>query len=100
MVKAIIDQDVVKKIADLAKLNLSEREIDIFTPQLAQILEYVSQLSSVDTQNVAPLSTVNGLTNISREDTTKPSLSQEEALSSSSSTKDNLFLTKATINND
>lgn len=100
MVKTAIDQNIVKKIADLAKLNLSEAEIDLFTPQLAQILDYVSQLSSIDTKNTPPLSTINGLTNISREDSAKQSLSQEETLSSSSSTKNGYFIASATINND
>ncbi|MFA7244001.1 MAG: Asp-tRNA(Asn)/Glu-tRNA(Gln) amidotransferase subunit GatC [Patescibacteria group bacterium] len=58
----------VEYIAKLARLNLSEPEKDKFARQLSSVLEYVDQLSEVNTENVEPTAQVTGLTNISRED--------------------------------
>jgi len=46
----------VKKIAHLARLNLSDQDIAVYTPQLSNILQFIEQMNTVDTTNVAPLS--------------------------------------------
>lgn len=51
-----ITPDIVKKIAHLARLNLSEDEIKQYAPQLSSILDLVEQMSQVNTDNVEPLS--------------------------------------------
>ncbi len=73
----------VLHVAKLSNLTLTDAEIKKFTPQLAKIVEFVSQLSEVDTDGVSPTSQTTGLTNILREDVVKSDelLSQEEALS-------------------
>lgn len=48
--------DDVKKIAHLARLNLNEQDITTYTPQLSHILQFIEQMNSVDTANIAPLS--------------------------------------------
>jgi len=58
----------IKKIADLARLELSEDEIKIYGSQLSDVLDYVDQLKEVDTGDVQPTAQVTGLENISRED--------------------------------
>ncbi|HEX4045869.1 MAG TPA: Asp-tRNA(Asn)/Glu-tRNA(Gln) amidotransferase subunit GatC [Gammaproteobacteria bacterium] len=45
----------VKKIADLAQLNLSKEEITQYTPQLSNILDLIEQMSQVDTNQIQPL---------------------------------------------
>ncbi|HVY53356.1 MAG TPA: Asp-tRNA(Asn)/Glu-tRNA(Gln) amidotransferase subunit GatC [Gammaproteobacteria bacterium] len=45
----------VKKIAHLARLNLSEDDINYYTPQLSNILEFVACMNEVDTSNVNPV---------------------------------------------
>jgi aspartyl-tRNA(Asn)/glutamyl-tRNA(Gln) amidotransferase subunit C len=45
----------VKKIAHLARLNLSENDIATYTPQLSNILNFIEQMNQVDTSNVEPL---------------------------------------------
>ncbi len=47
--------DDVKKIAHLARLNLSEQDITTYTPQLSHILQFIEQMNTVDTQNIEPL---------------------------------------------
>ncbi|VVC76207.1 Glutamyl-tRNA(Gln) amidotransferase subunit C [Aquicella siphonis] len=45
----------VKKIAHLARLNLSDNDIDLYTPQLSSILHFIEQLNQADTSRVDPL---------------------------------------------
>lgn len=45
----------IKKIAHLARLNLSEEDIATYTPQLAHILDFVEQMNKSDTTDVAPI---------------------------------------------
>lgn len=47
--------DEVKKIAHLARLNLSTEEITRFTPELSKILQFIEQMSAVDTSNIEAL---------------------------------------------
>ncbi len=70
----------VPHIAKLANLPLRKEEIEKFEKQLAETLDYVAELEEIDTKNIKPTSQVTGLENITREDETFPSLSQEEAL--------------------
>lgn len=71
----------VPHIAKLANLPLKPQEIKKFEKQLSEILSYVEKLKEVDTKNVDITSQVTGLENVTREDKTTPSLTQEEALS-------------------
>ena len=48
--------DDIKKIAHLARLNLSESEIALYGPQLSNILQFIEHMNQVDTSKVEPLS--------------------------------------------
>ncbi len=63
-----LNKEDVKHIADLAKLELTEEEVEELTPQLSGVLEYIEQLKEVDTTNVEPTAQVTGLSNVFRED--------------------------------
>lgn len=67
-------------IADLAKLTLTENELDKMTSDLNEILGYVEKLNEIDTTAVEPLSHPIGMTNVFREDVLQPSTPQEEAV--------------------
>ena len=58
----------VRHVAKLARLRLSDAEVDKFSGQLSAILEYVAILNEVDTEGVEPTSQVTGLQNVTRED--------------------------------
>ena len=45
----------VKKIAHLARLNLSEADIAMYTPQLSHILQFIEQMNQTDTSNIEPI---------------------------------------------
>lgn len=72
----------VLHVAKLAKLDLSETEIDKFLSQLSFIVDHISELSKVDTSNIEPTSQTTGLTDVFRDDEIKESsLNQDRALS-------------------
>jgi aspartyl-tRNA(Asn)/glutamyl-tRNA(Gln) amidotransferase subunit C len=58
----------VAKLARLARLRLSEEELDKYTKELSSILKYVEMLGSVDTKGLKPTSQVTGLVNVTRAD--------------------------------
>ncbi len=58
----------VEHIAGLARLDLNDKEMDLYGGQLSDILSFVNQLQEVDTSGVEPTAQVTGLQNIFRED--------------------------------
>jgi aspartyl-tRNA(Asn)/glutamyl-tRNA(Gln) amidotransferase subunit C len=77
-VSALSQQDV-KRIADLARLELTPEELTLFTRQLSDILIYVEQIQSLDTSGVAPTSHVLNRP-VDREDQLAPTLPRSAAL--------------------
>lgn len=73
-----IDEKIVGKIAELAKLTLTDAEKLKYAAQLEQIIDYVHQLSQVDTLSVQPLSHVHEMTNVFRDDSPAESLAKED----------------------
>lgn len=65
---AQLSREDVLKLARLARIELSESEIDEFTEEFSAILAYVEQLSSVDVEGLEPTSQVTGLVNVVRPD--------------------------------
>jgi aspartyl-tRNA(Asn)/glutamyl-tRNA(Gln) amidotransferase subunit C len=47
--------DDVKKIAHLARLNLSDNDIAVYTPQLSHILQFIEQMNQTDTSGIDPI---------------------------------------------
>ncbi len=80
----------VKKVATLAHLEITEDEIKMYTPQMADIVKYIEQLNELDTENVGPM--LGGLTDEGaatptiRPDDPAASFSQDEALAEAPST--------------
>lgn len=75
-----VSPEEVRHIAKLARLELTDAEVETFSHQLGDILTYMDKLNEVDTTDVEPLSHVHDMVNRLREDKAKPSLPREEAL--------------------
>lgn len=82
----------VAHIAKLARLHLSEEEMEKFSFQLSSILSYMEKLNELDTSDIEPTSHVIPLKNIFREDTVIPSLSPEDALKNAPERAENFFV--------
>jgi aspartyl-tRNA(Asn)/glutamyl-tRNA(Gln) amidotransferase subunit C len=74
----MIDREQVKKVAHLARLQISPEEEEQFTTQLNSILDYFEQLSELDTNNVPPTTRAIELSNITRADELKPFAHKEK----------------------
>ncbi len=68
---AKLTRDDVLKLAQLARISLSDDEVTEFSEELSAILQYVEQLSAVDVSGLVSTNQVTGLTNVMREDSIK-----------------------------
>ncbi|MEZ4861017.1 MAG: Asp-tRNA(Asn)/Glu-tRNA(Gln) amidotransferase subunit GatC [Caldilineaceae bacterium] len=87
--------DEVRHVAELAKLALTEAEIQEYTEQLSAILDYAARLQEVDTSGVPPTPYVLPLTTVMREDVPAPGLSNAEALANAPDSDDGFFRVRA-----
>ena len=76
-----ISRDEVAHLADLARIDLSDEELDHLAPQLDVILESIASIKGVAGDDVPPTSHPLPLTNVFRDDEVRPGLTAEQALS-------------------
>lgn len=76
----MVSKEVVKHMAELSKLEFSDEELDHFTEEFSKIIEYVAQLTEIDTEGVEPTYNISQKTQPLREDVVRESLSREEVL--------------------
>ncbi|MEQ9406988.1 MAG: Asp-tRNA(Asn)/Glu-tRNA(Gln) amidotransferase subunit GatC [Fuerstiella sp.] len=81
----------VKKVASLARLELSEQELATYGEQLTQILSYVEMLNEVDVQSTEPMPHAIDLQNVFRADECRPSLERDAALANAPRTDGKYF---------
>jgi aspartyl-tRNA(Asn)/glutamyl-tRNA(Gln) amidotransferase subunit C len=86
-----ISKEQVLHVARLARLALTEEEVDRLGGQLDAILEAVSKVSELDLSDVPPTSHPLDLVNVLAEDEPRPSLSPDVALSSAPHAEDGAF---------
>ncbi len=87
----------VMDIAELAKLELTDQEIEQFTGQLSAVLDYASRLEQLDTQDIPPTATVLPLKSVMREDAVRPSLPCEQALTNAPDSVEGQFRVNAVL---
>jgi aspartyl-tRNA(Asn)/glutamyl-tRNA(Gln) amidotransferase subunit C len=76
----MIERDQVLHVARLARLRLSDEEVERMAGELSQILGHVDKMNELDLEGVEPTSHVVELQNVLREDAPRPSLPRERAL--------------------
>jgi len=86
-----INKDTVEYVANLARIELSEKELSHFTEQLDRILDYVHKLKTLDVRGLEPTSHVLEMKNVYREDNVKKSLLPEEVIKSAPVKEADLF---------
>jgi aspartyl-tRNA(Asn)/glutamyl-tRNA(Gln) amidotransferase subunit C len=75
-----INAEDVRKVAQLARLDLPEDKIATYTGQLERILEYVAHLEAVDTEGVPPTTRAVEVVNVTRDDSIEPTPVREQLL--------------------
>ena len=86
-----IDIEQVRKVASLARLELSETEEQQFTGQLNSILDYIQQLDELDTTDVPPTTRAIEVSNITRSDEIKVFPEREAILESAPDREEDFF---------
>ena len=86
MTEPVVDPEDVSHVADLARVDIDEAELDRFTDQFADILGYFETL-----EEVPEVDSDSELVNVMRPDETRESLSQEEALQNAPDSEEGYF---------
>ena len=81
-----VDAEDVEHVAELARVDLDDDEVDAFTAQFAEILDYFEALDEVP-----EVESETDLVNVMRADEVRESLSQEDALENAAETEDGFF---------
>jgi aspartyl-tRNA(Asn)/glutamyl-tRNA(Gln) amidotransferase subunit C len=81
----------VAHVAKLARLALTEGELDTMTDELAGILGYANEIAALDLVGVGPTAHPIPLVNVFREDVVRPSVNREEVLANAPHAQDNRF---------
>jgi aspartyl-tRNA(Asn)/glutamyl-tRNA(Gln) amidotransferase subunit C len=87
----MIDRDQVLHVARLARLRLSDEELERMPAELSKILEHVERMNELDLEGVEPTSHVVELQNVLREDVPRPSLPRDRALAGAPDVADGGF---------
>jgi aspartyl-tRNA(Asn)/glutamyl-tRNA(Gln) amidotransferase subunit C len=87
----VIDRDQVLHVAKLARLRLTEEELERMSGELSTILEAIEQIGELDLEGVQPTSHVVDLENVLRPDEPRPSLPREQALENAPEASDEGF---------
>ena len=95
-----ISKDTVRNLAKLAKLNLTDRQIDKYSQDLTAVVGYMEEIKNLNVENISETVRVTDEENIFREDEVKPSLSQKEALKNSKNTHNDYFLVPQILKED
>ncbi|MFM7364878.1 MAG: Asp-tRNA(Asn)/Glu-tRNA(Gln) amidotransferase subunit GatC [Cuspidothrix sp.] len=96
----MIDSELVRKVANLARLELTADEEGKFTTQLSSILDYVEQLNELDVTNVQPTTRAIDVSNITREDILQPYSDRNAILNSAPQQEGDFFRVPKILNAD
>jgi aspartyl-tRNA(Asn)/glutamyl-tRNA(Gln) amidotransferase subunit C len=92
-----LTREEVEKVSLLARLRLTDQELDLMTVQLGQIVEYVDQLSELDTEDVKPMAHAVEIVNVFAEDEPSPCLARGEALANAPKRDDQCYRVPAVL---
>ena len=87
-----LTRDDVAKVAALARLRLSDEELDLFTEQLSNVLAHADDLNALDLEGVEPTAHPFGLINVVRPDTVTASVSRDKVLAAAPEVDDFRFV--------
>lgn len=93
----MLTKDEVVKVANLARIELKEAEVEKFQKDLSAVLDYVEELKQVNVEGLEEVSQVTGLVNVQRMDAEVIAENHEEIFSQAPETKDGYFKVKAIL---
>jgi aspartyl-tRNA(Asn)/glutamyl-tRNA(Gln) amidotransferase subunit C len=93
----VIDKETVEKVANLARLELSESEKQELIHDMGEILDFMDKLNEIDTAGVEPLVYMTDEVNVCREDVIKHEITTEEGLKNAPKHPDEYFFVAKVI---
>jgi aspartyl-tRNA(Asn)/glutamyl-tRNA(Gln) amidotransferase subunit C len=87
----VLRREDVAHVAKLARLTMSESELDMFTKQLSQVLEHANDMSALDLEGVIATAHPFGLVNVVREDQLRPCLDHDAVMAMAPDAEDGRF---------
>jgi aspartyl-tRNA(Asn)/glutamyl-tRNA(Gln) amidotransferase subunit C len=92
-----LTHETVRGIAELAKLELTDSEVEMFAGQLSGILSYFQMLQQLDTSHIEATASVLPLTNVLRPDVAQPPLTPAEAIANAPDSAEDQFRVSAVL---
>jgi aspartyl-tRNA(Asn)/glutamyl-tRNA(Gln) amidotransferase subunit C len=92
-----LSHEEVRRIAELAKLDLTDDEVNLYAGQLSHILQYFQRLQEVDTSHVPPTASVLPLKSVLRDDVAGRPLSPQQVIANASDAEENQFRVSAVL---
>lgn len=86
-----IDKEQVQYVANLARLKLSDQEIEKLTVDMAKIIEFADKLSDLNTEGVEPTAHILPMNNVFRKDEVKPSYDRDEIIANAPSKENGCY---------
>jgi aspartyl-tRNA(Asn)/glutamyl-tRNA(Gln) amidotransferase subunit C len=95
-----LSHDEVRKIAELAKLDLTDEEVALYAGQLSDVLRYFQRLQQIDTSHIPPTASVLPLKNVFRPDVPAAPLAPEDVVANAADAYENQFRVHAVFGDD
>lgn len=95
-----LSHDEVRRIAHLARLDLTDDEVALYARQLSAVLVHFADLQALDTSSIPPTASVLPHTNIFRDDTPTPALTPEQVIANAPRKLGTQFLVPPVLDND
>ena len=93
----MLTPEEVRHVAMLARLGLSDEEVETMRTQLGEVLDYINMLEKVDVSKIPPTAQILSHLNITRDDMARESWPREALLANAPSTEDNFFRVPAVL---
>ncbi|MEO8286453.1 MAG: Asp-tRNA(Asn)/Glu-tRNA(Gln) amidotransferase subunit GatC [Chloroflexota bacterium] len=93
----MLTTEEVRHVAMLARLGLSDEEVETMRAQLVQVLDYIAMLEKIDTSQIPPTAQILSHLNVTREDNARPSWPPAELLKGAPASEDGFFRVPAVL---
>jgi aspartyl-tRNA(Asn)/glutamyl-tRNA(Gln) amidotransferase subunit C len=95
-----LSHEEVRRIAELARLDLTDDEVSLYAGQLSNILDYFQKLQQLDTSQIEPTASVLPLKNVLRPDVATPPLSPDDVIANAPDADDYQFRVSAVLDEE
>lgn len=93
----MLSEEEVRKVAEMARIALTDEEVAKFQKDLSSVLDYVDVLKEVDTEGLEIVSSVTGLENVTRPDVARTIDYQEEIMANAPERKEKYYKVKSIL---